>query len=251
MPHRAADRVGEALRGVVDLVLPGSCAACGLPAPRALCPTCRADLRTPGPGPSALADGTPCWSALPFDGAVRRSVSAYKDGDRRDLADVLAPVLATALGRACSEDPVLRRARSRGDPVLAVPVPPAGRARRHRGDDPVGSLVRRAVTALGDDSVVVADVLGHRRRVGDQARLGRAARWANLAGALRVVPGGGAAVRGAACLVVDDVVTTGATLGEAARALRGAGGGHVAAATLAATTRHVTGRSLVSHRSGG
>jgi predicted amidophosphoribosyltransferase len=135
--------------------------------------------------------------------------------------------------------------------VLVVPVPPAGRAARRRGDDPVGAVVVRAVRCLGDPALVVTGALRHTRRVADQAGLGRHARAANLSGALAVRHRAREAVRGAACLVVDDVLTTGATVAEAARALRSDGAAHVAAATLAVRARHVTAGALVGHREGG
>ncbi len=90
--------------------------------------------------------------------------------------------------------------------------------------------------------MVLARVLRHTRPVADQARLGRAERTANLRGALATREASRALVVGATCLVVDDVVTTGATLAEAARALRRAGARHVAAATVAATPRVPTDR---------
>lgn len=258
MTWRALDRLGESLRAAADLVLPAQCATCGEPASGALCRTCLTELRgavPPGTGAGEAARraaaGVPCWSAAHLEGAVRGAVTAYKDGGRRDLAAVLAPVLATAIGRALREDPVLRRTRAQDEQVVVVPVPPVARARRRRGDDPVGSLVVRAVRCLGDDALVVGHVLRHVRPVDDQARLGRAARAANLAGALDVLPGARLTVRGAACLVVDDVLTTGATVGEAARALRAAGSAHTAAATLAVRARHLTGGALVAHREGG
>jgi len=80
-------------------------------------------------------------------------------------------------------------------------------------------------------------VLTQRRRVRDQVGLGVDDRAANLAGALWVPPGWAARLGGRPCLLVDDVVTTGATLAEAARALRAAGSGPVVAATVAATAR--------------
>jgi predicted amidophosphoribosyltransferase len=244
------------LRAAADLVLPSLCAACLSPAEAPLCGGCRAELRRlavdAGSGPRLVAASGPCcWSAVRLEGAVRASVTAYKDGDRRDLLRVLAPVLATAVGRACREDSVIRHVRARDGPVLVVPVPPAVRARRRRGDDPVGALVAAAVGSLGDDALVVGRVLRHTRRVADQAGLGREARAANLTGALGVLRGATEVVRRTPCLVVDDVLTTGATLAEAARALRSAGAPHVTAATLAVRASRVTAPSLVGHRAGG
>ena len=71
----------------------------------------------------------------------------------------------------------------------------------------------------------------------DQAHLDRGARAANLAGAMVVREAVCPVVQGAVCVLADDVVTTGATLAEGARALREAGAGHVVAVTVAATPR--------------
>jgi predicted amidophosphoribosyltransferase len=79
--------------------------------------------------------------------------------------------------------------------------------------------------------------LGHQRRVADQAGLTAADRATNLSGALRVRQD----LRGLRVVVVDDVITTGATLAEAARALRAAGAEVPAAAVIAATERHAGG----------
>ena len=81
----------------------------------------------------------------------------------------------------------------------------------------------------------------------DQARLDRGARAANLAGAIEVSRRWRQVVRGSTCVLVDDVVTTGATMAEATRALRAVGAGHVVAAAVAATPRRVT-PALVAHR---
>ncbi|MEU3726754.1 phosphoribosyltransferase family protein, partial [Streptomyces sp. NPDC031705] len=83
----------------------------------------------------------------------------------------------------------------------------------------------------------VAPVLRLRRAVADQAGLGARERQENLAGALEVHPGGAALTAGARIVLVDDVITTGATLAEAARALRAAGLRADAAAVVAAPAR--------------
>ncbi len=235
-------RWGGGLRAAAGLVLPTRCAGCGVPG-TGWCAGCREEARRPAPV-AALAPTAPaCWVATVLEGPVRRAVSAHKDGGRRDLHPELVPLLAAALARALDEDPVLRAARRSGRPVLVVPVPESPAAARRRGDDPVGRMAAAAVLHLGDPRVVRLRALRHGRRVADQARLGRVARAANLAGALQVPPAAAGVVAGSACVVVDDVVTTGSTLAEAARALRAAGAAHVAAATVAATPRSRAGPS--------
>jgi predicted amidophosphoribosyltransferase len=83
----------------------------------------------------------------------------------------------------------------------------------------------------------VVPALRHRRAVADQSGLDAAARAANLAGALEVRSRWRGEIAGAACLLVDDVMTTGATLAEAADAIRRAGGHPFGVAVVAATER--------------
>ena len=85
---------------------------------------------------------------------------------------------------------------------------------------------------------MLSDALVPRRRVADQAGLGARARAVNLEHALAVRPRWATVVAGASCVVVDDVLTTGATLVEATRALRSGGARTVVAATVCATQRH-------------
>ena len=221
-----------AVRSAVALVLPTTCAGCGVLG-ESWCSDCRRAVgRTP---PRGHRRGVPSWSATAFDGPVRAAVTAYKDRGRRDLLHVLAPLLAASVAAALTEDPALRRARTSGGPVLLVPVPASARAVRRRGEDPVAALAGRVAALVDDPSVEVAPVLRHVRPVTDQSRLSRPARAANLAGATRVDPRWVRRVDQAACVLLDDVVTTGATLDEAARALRSAGARYVVAATVAAT----------------
>jgi predicted amidophosphoribosyltransferase len=110
---------------------------------------------------------------------------------------------------------------------------------RARGHDPTGRLARRAAATCRRalPSLRCAAVLRHARVVADQAGLDTAGRAANLHGALVVPSRLAVLVRGHQVVVVDDVLTTGATVQEAARALAAAGADVLAAATVAATAR--------------
>nr|WP_107497125.1 phosphoribosyltransferase family protein [Streptomyces sp. CMB-StM0423] len=141
-----------------------------------------------------------------------------------------------------------RRARRRGrmrmfpdggERVVLVPVPSARGAVVRRGHDPVRRLALVAAERLrrGGIRAELLPVLRQRRAVADQAGLSAAARRRNVAGALEVVRGGALRLRAPGCRVVlvDDVLTTGASLAEAARAVRAAGcHGGLAAVVVAA-----------------
>jgi predicted amidophosphoribosyltransferase len=124
--------------------------------------------------------------------------------------------------------------------VLLVPVPSAPAAVRARGGDHVDRLARAAADRLRRDggTVRVARLLAAARGRRDSAGLGPADRRANLAGAFRW-SGRPADVPGTPVVLVDDLVTTGATLAEAAALLRTVGVGPVYAAVVAATVRRV------------
>ncbi|MGH8969597.1 MAG: phosphoribosyltransferase family protein, partial [Actinomycetes bacterium] len=105
--------------------------------------------------------------------------------------------------------------------------------------DPTARLARRAAAELRRAGVParVAPVIRAVRRVADQAGLDAAARAANVGGALTVPRGLGRLVDGRRVVVVDDIITTGASLAESARALRASGADVVGAAVVAATAR--------------
>ncbi|QNP75936.1 ComF family protein [Streptomyces roseirectus] len=131
----------------------------------------------------------------------------------------------------------LGREPAGGGGVLIVPVPSARWAVRARGHDPVRrvALVAAGVLRRGGVDVRVAAVLRQRAGVRDQAGLGPRERRENLAGALRVGGAGARVLRGRAVVLVDDVVTTGASLAEAARVVGEAceGGGEEVSGDIA------------------
>jgi predicted amidophosphoribosyltransferase len=160
---------------------------------------------------------------------------AYKERGVLTLGALLADGLAGSIAAAVSA------ATPVGGPVWVVPAPSSAAAMRLRGEDVVRRLAERATTALrrqgGDLRVLPA--LALRSGVRDSAGLSAADRAANLAGAHVVRPAALGRVTRRPVVIVDDLVTTGATLAEAARSLRAAGARVIGAATVAATSRHV------------
>jgi predicted amidophosphoribosyltransferase len=174
----------------------------------------------------------PSYTVAAYDGVVRELLLAAKERGAVGLLPLLGDALSCAVLLAVAEV-------SPDRPVVLVPVPSTRSAVRSRGDDVVLALARRAaarVRRTGRD-VRVVPVLRHVRGVRDSAGLGALDRAANLAGALGVRAIGRVRRPGAVLVVVDDLMTTGATLAETARAMRDAGAVVDAAATVAATAR--------------
>jgi predicted amidophosphoribosyltransferase len=219
---------------ILDRLLPVGCAGCGRPGVLA-CRECAESLAGPAtavlPSPAPLGLPPP-YAAAAYDGVVRDLLLAAKERGAVGLLPLLGAALSAAVGLAVADVAV-------SQPLLLVPVPSTPASIRARGDDVVLVLTRRAAAALrrGGREIAVVSLLHHVRGVRDSAGLGAADRAANLAGALGVRDAGRRRLRGATVVLVDDLVTTGATLAEAARALRVAGGTVHAAATVAATPR--------------
>ena len=211
----------DAALDALAVLLPVECAGCGS-CDRGVCDACRACLipavTVRDVGARSGGERLLVWVGLPYDGVARSVMLAFKAQQRMDAARVLAPALAEAVRAAAAVVGVA------GVEVVAVPRTRAGY--RRRGFDPVRLLISRA--GLGA-SRVFAPARPHVA----QKRLGVDERDRNLRGTFRIRQ----SVAGRRILLIDDVVTTGATLREVARVLREAGAEVVGAAVVASTER--------------
>jgi predicted amidophosphoribosyltransferase len=206
-----------AVADLIDLVLPVTCVCCRRPG-SVWCARCRPAVETVG---TELPDGLRVVSAAEYGGTVRTALLAFKERGRRGLVAPLAAMLAHAVDDLA--DPA--------HPPVLVAVPSRRSAARERGGDHVARLLRQVVRT-GDFDAAPALVLTG--RVHDSAGLTTAERMKNLHGRMRAQP---PVDRVRPAVIVDDIVTTGATLIEANRALRAAGWTVLAGATIAATRR--------------
>ncbi|WP_243224884.1 ComF family protein [Microbacterium sp. CIAB417] len=204
------DAASTLLDEVLSLLLGASCTGCDEPG-RLLCASCRARLG-PAPVRRSPVSGIPVTAALPFEGVAARCIRAVKENG----ITLLARPLGAALGAVLPDDPA----------VLLVPVPTSRRAFRRRGYRVPDLLIR----AAGGRPV---RLLGAAGTVRDQRGLGRVERARNVEGSMRARRRGD----GAEVVVVDDVITTRATLAEAVRVLQEAGFHVRGAIALAATPR--------------
>ncbi|MFE6128974.1 ComF family protein [Streptomyces sp. NPDC056437] len=204
---------------ISGLVLPAACGGCGVPG-TPLCERCAHELygssarrARPDPEPVGLPE---VHAAAPYADGVRAVLIAHKERGALGLARPLGVALAGAVRASASP-----AARGEG-PLLLVPVPSARHTVRARGHD---AARRIALAAAGElrrtgTRARALPVLRQRREVADQAGLTARERVANLSGALVVVGGAGRLLEGGRAVLVDDLMTTGASLAEAARALR-------------------------------
>ncbi|TLQ45582.1 ComF family protein [Streptomyces marianii] len=212
-------------REVSGLVLPALCAGCG-DARTSLCEECAERLA----GPPARARPCPEPAGLPvvfaaarYEGVVRSVLLAHKERGALGMAGPLGAALASAV-RAASP----HGGGARG-PLLLVPVPSARRTVRARGHDPARRIAVAAALALRCAGTYARAVpaLRQSRRVSDQSGLTAPERLENITGALEATPWAGPVLEGRRAVLVDDVMTTGASLAEGARALRAAFSGHL------------------------
>ena len=211
---------------LLDLAMPPSCAGCGAEG-AAICRDCLpgigSRLSLPAGAPLGLADGPPDpllqleWCS-PFAGTTRKALHALKYAGERRLAEPLGEVVAERW----------RRAGVGGD--VLVPVPVHEGRRRERGYDQAALIAAAAAGRLG---IPWHAALLRTRATTAQYHLDRRHRAANVAEAFHVKPSVESAIRDRWVVLVDDVITTGATLSESARALLDAGATAVSAITVA------------------
>ena len=219
----ALRRVLEALfADVADLTLSRACVACGAVG-SLLCSTCEASLievrrhevrrhgEAPVGGPASMP---PVIVASTYDGAAQRAIIAHKEHGVLGLTPVLGLMLAASIA-------VLGEG-----PFVMVAIPPHADAIRRRGIDTLGAIADRAAGELraAGWSAHVIPVLRRQadggRHVGRSAHERRSAVHETFAVDERMLR---RTTRGGALIVVDDVVTTGATVWEAVRTLQASG----------------------------
>jgi len=236
--------LGSLVRAFADFVFPPICCGCDDEAEQGLvCDSCRLLLFTseldvcPNCGRACVERCSRCGGALslsrvralgfyaePFRGLIH----ALKYREKTRLAELLGRALAVLT----SQDTELRQA----DLICAVPLHPA--RRRERGYNQSELLARRVSAETG---IAFADALLRKSNTPSQtSRSSIAHRRKNVKGAFRAKPG--IAVNGARVVLVDDVMTSGATLDEAAQTLLGAGAADVMGLVVAAAGDPVAGR---------
>ena len=241
----AARILADSFAPLVDLVYPPRCPLCGggMAAQQGLCADCWGELTIPGapccatcqrPFASDALRGqircAPCLASPPrHDGIAagtlytepsRKLVLSFKHGGRIALAPMLAKLIAARLPVDVA-----------GHEWLIVPVPLHRRRLWQRGYNQAALLAREIARLRG--AVLIVDGLVRSRPTPSLGGLGRLARARALTGAIAVRPGFAETLRGAKVVLVDDVLTSGATSDACVAALKRAGAAHVRIACFA------------------
>lgn len=220
---------------VRDLVLGTSCLECQRPG-RLWCQACWSQLPTQAMqwrDPQSVAGLPPVFTAGLYRGALRAAIGAHKEQRAFSLTPLLAALLAVSLRAWTSSH--------HASQLVLVPIPSRAGTVRKRGHDAMRRVVRQAAARLRAEGmwVATAPLLRVHGPVRDQAGLSARARRANIAGAMRVRPAWQRALAQQGhyhrIVLCDDVITSGATLREAVRALGVQGINAVGVATVAAT----------------
>jgi ComF family protein len=234
---------------LLDTILPLRCLGCGLIVESgALCPACWSDLdQISAPvcaccglpfshdeGPDTICGGCLAnppafdWAraALRYNDLAARLIVGFKHSDKLHHQDAFVRWLERAAGPDVGEV----------DLICCVPL--QRRRLWHRGYNQSALLANALAQRLG--KTATPELLVRRRATPPQAGLNRRQRIENLRGAMIIRSGMEDAVPGQRILLVDDVLTTAATVDACAKALKKAGAAHIAVVTLARVVRETT-----------
>lgn len=205
------------LRFVIDLLFPPKCCFCGkivFTRRDDICPSCWEELAGLSGGERRLEHAARCVSALRYEGAVRRGFLRYKFSGDYWLGEVFGEILAGVVFEALGGE---------FDAVTWVPL--SARRLRKRGYDQAKILAGTVAGLLG--LPLVPALVKKRDTAANSSLRSAAERGPNVSGAYEPLPG----AEGLRLLLIDDVLTTGATLSECAGTLaRGGAAGVVCAA---------------------
>ncbi len=205
---------------LLDLLFPPRCAFCGRVGVHGVCAACERSLPRME---TALREGAGfgrCAVPLRYEGAVRTALLRFKFHGVRSAAEGLGALLAQCAAEELG---------GQFDVVTWAPV--SDKRRRERGYDQAYLLARQAAKAWGAEPVAM---LRKRRDNAQQSGLDAAARRGNVIGVYEAAER--EKVENARILLVDDIITTGATLGECARVLKEAGAQSVVCACVASAS---------------
>jgi ComF family protein len=211
---------------LIDVLLPPSCAGCGRYG-SLLCDACRASFRSASPAAVTFVQADPsvvvgealtlAFAAFRYEAAVRAALQRLKYGASARLARPLA----------LAARPAFERLLSISGPLPLVPVPVHPDRRRERGYNQAALLASWLGSSAG---LPTCDLLARTRATTKQHRLDRAGRLRNLRGAFRLMEG---TAPPPGVILIDDILTTSATLEACATVLRDAGCAAVYGFTLA------------------
>ncbi len=208
----------------LDLVLPLACGGCGAPATR-WCDVCAATLRVGPDQPHLITPrhdpGVPVFALGRYAGARRQAIVAAKERGRADLVPPLAAALAGGIHQLTTWGLV-------DTPLVVIPAPTRRSAARRRGGDPVYRIATAATRR--HPAIVVQQALRMTALARDSVGLSSGGRERNIAGRVVLTA---SPCRDGDILLVDDIITTGATASESVRVLVSAGARVTAVLTLA------------------
>lgn len=190
---------------VREILFPSRCSGCRT-LHKGLCPRC--SLFWKFNDFTSTIEGVPVFSSLRYNSVASHILLSAKEDGIKDGDDLILSALGNSLRNFSS----LTLSRS-----ILVPIPSSKSANRKRGRPFIFDLVMRLARA---ESLTVWNLLEHKRKVADQTQLDSRQRQENLADAMKIQ---GSARLGRNIILVDDLVTTGATLGEAVKTLKGSG----------------------------